>query len=102
MNAPQKPHSPSCDRNREPILDVLKACFSDRKQVLEVGSGTGQHAVFFAAAMPWLQWQTADLAENLPGIRLWLEEARLPNLPPPLELGAAGPWPNARYDAVFS
>ena len=99
---PVKPHAPSCDRNQGPILEVLKGCFSDRKQVLEVGSGTGQHAVFFAAAMPWLTWQTADMAENLPGIRLWLDEARLPNLPPPLELEAGGPWPKGPYDAVFS
>jgi len=102
MTKTAKPNAPACERNREPILDVLRECFSDRKQVLEVGSGTGQHAVFFAAAMPWLTWQTADLAENLPGIRLWLEEARLPNLPPPLELAAGGPWPDKRYDAVFS
>ena len=97
-----KPHAPSCDRNQGPILEVLRDCFSDRKQVLEVGSGTGQHAVFFAAAMPWLTWQTADMAESLPGIRMWLDEARLPNLPPPLELEAGGPWPKGPYDAVFS
>src|SRR5512147_2293758 len=102
MTPSSKPYAPACDRNREPILEVLQGCFSDRKQVLEVGSGTGQHAVSFAAAMPWLTWQTADLAENLPGIRMWLDEARLPNLPPPIELSAAGPWPNERYDAVFS
>ena len=97
-----KPHAPSCDRNQGPILEVLRDCFSDRKQVLEVGSGTGQHAVFFAAAMPWLTWQTADMAESLPGIRMWLDEAGLPNLPPPLELEAGGPWPKGPYDAVFS
>ena len=97
-----KPHAPSCDRNSGPILDVLKGCFSDRKQVLEVGSGTGQHAVFFASAMPWLSWQTADMAGNLPGIRLWLDEAGLPNLPAPIELEADGPWPKGPYDAVFS
>ena len=97
-----KPHAPSCDRNQGPILEVLKGCFSDRKQVLEVGSGTGQHAVYFAAAMPWLTWQTADMAESLPGIRMWLDEAGLPNLPPPLELEAGGPWPKGPYDAVFS
>jgi cyclopropane fatty-acyl-phospholipid synthase-like methyltransferase len=102
MSTTAKPHAPACDRNQGPILDVLKTCFSDRKQALEIGSGTGQHAVFFAKAMPWLTWQTADLAENLPGIRLWLEDARLPNLPPPIELQAAGPWPKGPYDAVFS
>lgn len=102
MALPAKPHAPACDRNREPILEVLEDCFSDRKQVLEIGSGTGQHAVFFARAMPWLAWQTSDLAENLPGIRLWIDEAGLPNLPPPMELQAAGPWPRGPYDAVFS
>ncbi len=93
MTSSAKPYAPACDRNRDAILEVLKGCFSDRKQVLEPGSGTGQHAVFFAAAMPWLTWQTADLAENLTGIRMWLEEAGLPNLPPPIELAAGGPWP---------
>jgi cyclopropane fatty-acyl-phospholipid synthase-like methyltransferase len=102
MTTVAKPYAPACERNREPILEVLKGCFSDRKQVLEVGSGTGQHAVFFAAAMPWLTWQTADMAESLAGIRLWLDEAGLANLPPPLELQAAGPWPKGPYDAVFS
>lgn len=97
-----KPHAPSCDRNQAPILEVLLKHFPNVKQVLEVGSGTGQHAVHFAAAMPWLTWQTADVAENLPGIRLWLDEARLPNLPPPLELEVAGPWPSGPYDAVFT
>ncbi len=97
-----KPHAPACDRNQDPILEVLLQHFSQSKQVLEVGSGTGQHAVHFAAAMPWLTWQTADMAESLPGIRLWLEEAALPNLPPPIELEANGPWPRGPYDAVFS
>src|SRR3954468_10345003 len=102
MTTTAKPNAPACERNRGPILEVLRECFSDRKQVLEVGSGTGQHAVFFAEAMPWLTWQAADVAENLPGIRLWLDEAQLPNLPPPIELAAAGPWPRGSYDAVFS
>jgi cyclopropane fatty-acyl-phospholipid synthase-like methyltransferase len=97
-----KPHAPSCDRNQGPILEVLLLHFSKSKQVLEVGSGTGQHAVHFAAAMPWLTWQTADMADSLPGIRLWLEDAALPNLPPPLELDVNGPWPRGPYDAVFS
>jgi hypothetical protein len=97
-----KPRSPSCDRNQGSILEVLLQHFSKSKQVLEVGSGTGQHAVHFAAAMPWLSWQTADMADSLPGIRLWLEEAALPNLPPPLELDVNGPWPRGPYDAVFS
>jgi len=102
MSSPAKPHAPACERNQGPILEVLLQHFRDRKQVLEVGSGTGQHAVHFGAAMPWLRWQTADMAENLPGIRLWLEEAALPNVLPPIELDATGVWPRGPYDAVFS
>ena len=98
-----KPFAPACERNREPIRGVLRAAFADRREVLEIGSGTGQHAVHFAAAMPWLTWQCSDRGESLPGIRLWLDEAALPNTPPPLELDVvAGPWPSRRFDAVFS
>jgi hypothetical protein len=97
-----KPSAPSCERNRDPILAVLRVQFADRRRVLEIGSGTGQHAVYFAAAMPWLAWQCSERAEHLPGIRLWLDEAALPNTPPPIELDAGSPWPAGRYDAVFS
>ncbi len=97
-----KPFSPACERNREPILAVLRRHFAGTREVLEIGSGTGQHAAHFAAAMPWLTWQCSDRAEHLPGIRMWLEEAALPNAPLPLELDVAGPWPTQRYGAVFS
>ena len=98
-----KPFAPACERNREPILAVLRDCFADRRRVLEIGSGTGQHAVHFAAAMPWLQWQCSERAEHLPGIRAWLDEAALANTPAPLELDVArGPWPVDGFDAVFS
>ncbi|MBU8977245.1 DUF938 domain-containing protein [Lysobacter sp. MMG2] len=103
-----RPYAPACDRNRDPILEVLRAHFADRHDVLEIGSGTGQHAVHFAAAMPWLRWQCSDRAENLPGMALWLDEAALPNTPTPVELDVdAGPWPRSqtrdgRFDAVFS
>jgi len=97
-----KPHSAACERNRDPILAVLRAHFADRHHVLEVGSGTGQHAVHFAAALPHLVWQCSDRAENLPGTRAWLDEAALPNTPPPLEFDVAGAWPRDHYDAVFS
>ena len=98
-----RPFAPACERNREPILGVLREAFADRRHVLEIGSGTGQHAVHFAAAMPHLAWQCSDRAENLPGIRAWLETTRLPNTPDPLELDVAkGPWPSSRFDAAFS
>ena len=97
-----KPHSPSCERNREPILDVLRVQLAGRRHVLEIGSGTGQHAVHFAAALPQLVWQSSDRTENLPGIRAWLDEAALPNTPAPLEFDVAGTWPATQFDAVFS
>ena len=98
-----RPHSAACDRNRDPILAVLREHFADRRHVLEIGSGTGQHAVHFAAAMPWLQWQCSDRADNLPGIAMWLDDAALDNTPAALQLDvASGPWPTATFDAVFS
>lgn len=97
-----KPFAPACERNRDPILDVLRRHFAGCRTVLEVGSGTGQHAVHFAAALPSLTWQCADLAPQLPGIRQWLDEAGLPNTPPPLALDVAGTWPAGPYDGVFS
>lgn len=101
---PARPHAPACDRNRDPILAVLRTRFAGRRHVLEIGSGTGQHAVHFAAAMPWLEWQCSDVAGNLPGIRMWLDGAALPNTPAPLELDVArGPWPaRGSIDAVFT
>jgi cyclopropane fatty-acyl-phospholipid synthase-like methyltransferase len=100
---PDKPFAPACERNRDPILSVLRAHFADRRRVLEIGSGTGQHAAYFAAAMPHLVWQTSDVRDNLPGIRLWLDEADLPNTPEPIELDVGGSaWPSGPYDALFS
>jgi hypothetical protein len=97
-----KPHAPAADRNREPILDVLRERFADRREVLEIGSGSGQHAVYFAAALPWLRWQSSEVADKLPGIRLWLDEAGLPNTPAPIEVDMRHAWPHTSFDAVFS
>lgn len=102
MTLQAKPFSPACERNRDPILAALREPFAARREVLEIGSGTGQHAVHIAAALPHLNWQTSDIAENLPGIRAWLAEAALPNTPPPLELDVKGRWPARRFDASFS
>lgn len=97
-----KPFAPHCERNKDPILALLQPYLVNRHRVLEIGSGTGQHAVFFAPALPYTVWQTTDLEENLPGIRLWLQEAALPNLPPPLPLDVTGNWPQQRFDAAFT
>lgn len=102
---PSKPFSLACERNREPILVVLRRHLPDCHQVLEIGSGTGQHAVHFAHTLPQLRWQCSDVADNLPGIQLWLDEAALPNTPSPLMLDvkmdmalAVG---HAQFDAIY-
>jgi cyclopropane fatty-acyl-phospholipid synthase-like methyltransferase len=98
-----KPYSAACERNRDPIFAVLRRHFADRKHVLEIGSGSGQHAAHFAPQLPQLVWQTSDRAENLPGIQMWLDEAESPNAPAPVLLDvAANAWPCERFDAVFS
>lgn len=97
------PDAPATQRNRDPILGVLREHFADRRHILEIGSGTGQHAVHFAAALPDLQWQCSDRRENPPGIRARLTEAALANTPPPLQLDVArDAWPDARFDAAFT
>jgi cyclopropane fatty-acyl-phospholipid synthase-like methyltransferase len=102
MTPGDKPFSPASERNREPILAVLCEHFAHARSVLEIGSGTGQHAVHFAQALPHLTWQCSDRAENLPGIRQWLADAALPNTPEPIELDVNGHWPNTTFDAVFT
>ena len=102
MTNVDKPYSASCDENKDPIRSLLAGYLDDAQSLLEIGSGTGQHAVHFAAAFPHLTWQTSDVGENLPGIRRWIADAGLPNLPPPLELDVTGPWPETHYDALFS
>ena len=98
-----KPFSQSSEENKEPILEVLREAFATRQRVLEIGSGTGQHAVFFARQLPHLFWQPSELAENLPGIHAWLAEAGLPNVAAPLLLDIERqPWPDSAADAVFS
>ncbi|MES1942812.1 hypothetical protein PC39_01755 [Salinisphaera sp. PC39] len=97
-----KPYAAASERNREPILAVLREHFADRSRVLEIGSGTGQHAVHFGAHLPHLTWRTSDRRANHPGIRAWLTEAALPNVLPPLDLDVTGEWPDERYDAAFS
>lgn len=98
-----KPFSKSCENNKQPILEVLQTVFADRQRVLEVGSGTGQHAVFFGQHLPHLTWCTGDLPNNHAGINAWLAEAALENVEPPLILDVdADQWPPLEVDAVYS
>ncbi len=99
----EKPFAEYAERNGGPILDILRNEFSDRSRVLEIGSGTGQHAARFAAGLPGLKWQTSDVDENHLGINAWVSSSRLDNLLPPLSLNVLGAdLPVASYDAVFS
>jgi hypothetical protein len=98
-----KPFSQACESNKRPILEVLRRHFAGASDVLEVGSGTGQHAVFFGAELPRLRWQTSDLPEQHAGIRAWIEESGLANVLPPVALDLRDAvWPVACASAVFS
>lgn len=98
-----KPFSAACERNQEPILQVLRHSLLEPATVLEIGSGTGQHAVHFARHLPHLIWVATDREENLPGIQQWFDEAALPNLRGPLRLNVLDPaWPVGRVDHAFS
>ncbi len=98
-----KPFAEACEENKRPILAVLEQQFADCRTILEIGSGTGQHAVFFAAHLPHLHWQPSDMAENLPGIGLWLAESQSDNIAEPIVLDMRKPdWPQAIFDGIFS
>lgn len=98
-----KPHSPACDNNKNPILDVLKEQFTRPGHVLEIASGTGQHAVHFAKHLPHLDWQPTDRLECLCGIRAWCETQNSSNLKTPKELDVNhADWEKFKTDYIFS
>lgn len=98
-----KPFAESCEENKQPILEILRQEFAHAHRVLEIGSGTGQHAVYFARALPHLSWQTSDVPENHPGIQTWLNEEGPDNAHPPFPLDVTkNGWPEREYDGVFS
>jgi cyclopropane fatty-acyl-phospholipid synthase-like methyltransferase len=99
----QKPYSQACENNKEPILNVLRSAFEGIGQVLEIGAGTGQHAVHFARHLPQLIWHPTDLPEHLAGIRLWIDGAGLPNLAPPRPLDVNDArWVEGPIEGIFS
>jgi len=98
-----KPFSQACENNKAPILSVIKHLFATSRGVLEIGSGTGQHAVYFAEHLPHLTWFPSDRLENLTGIEMWLEEVGLENLKQPFVLDVCQQgWPAIEVDAVFT
>lgn len=98
-----KPFSQACENNRRPILEILARHLADVRMVLEIGSGTGQHAVYFGEHLPHLIWQTSDRRAYHEGIEAWVTEAGLDNVRPPMDLDVmVEPWPVDTADAVFS
>ena len=101
-----KPFSQACENNKQPILDVLQRILADKKILLEIGSGSGQHAAHFAPRLAHLQWHTSDMPDKHLGIKAWLEDAAVNNLHQPMSftIGSIdnGAWPLANVDAVYS
>jgi len=103
MKISNKPYSESCDQNREPILAVIGPILTGSSSLLEIGSGTGQHAVYFAGHLPQIRWQTSDRAESLAAIHMWLDDSNPGNVLEPLELDVCQDhWPRQTYDAIFT
>lgn len=99
----KKLFSESCEQNKAPILEVLQDVFRDRNAVLEVGSGTGQHAAYFAKHLKHLDWQPSDLAENLSSIQAWVTETGIDNLKDPIELDVMSEsWALPMVDTLFT
>ncbi len=102
-----KPFSESCEQNKAVILKTIKPVLSSSNSVLEIGSGTGQHAVYFAQHLPHLQWYTSDRSAALNGIQMWLDEFQseggLNNVHSPVSLDVTqSQWPDINVDAVFT
>ena len=96
-------YSQACEENKKPILGVLSRVFQNCENVLEVGSGTGQHAAYFARHLSHLVWQPSDLPDNLPSIRAWIDDGLLDNVKLPIELDICRlPWPRLNMDAIFT
>ncbi|MDC1311493.1 class I SAM-dependent methyltransferase [Burkholderiales bacterium] len=98
----QKPFSPACERNQDPILAVIKPMLKNVTSVLEIGSGSGQHAAHFAKHIPWVKWQCSDVKSNLSGIQSWIDDANLNNLLPPFELDVSVNIIQQKYDAIYT
>ena len=99
----EKPYSSSCDRNRDPILKVLQELIRDKhKSLLEIGSGTGQHAVYLSKHFPQLNWFCSDTADKLAGISMWIDDSNS-NIKDPLEFEIMkDEFPKGSYDLLFT
>lgn len=104
FNTESRPFSPACERNQDPILRVLKKVITPNIQsVLEMGSGTGQHATYFAPHFPHLHWTTSDVLENHQGIRMWISDANVDNIVGPVEYQVGkDEFPKGSFDMVYT
>lgn len=102
--SPDRPHSPAAERNREPILEVLRHALPDEASVLEIGAGTGQHAAFFTARQPGWSWTPTTAPDELDTLVAGLDGLDRPGLgrPAPLDVASASDWPEPGFDAVFA
>lgn len=96
------PFAPACERNKQPILEVLQQVLPQSGLVLEIGSGTGQHVVHFSRRLPLLLWQPSEQAENLPGLQKRLDLEAEANVLPAFVLDVAASWPELTCQAVIS
>ena len=98
-----KPFSQACENNKQPIFDVLNRVLMDRKNLLEIGSGTGQHAAYFAPKLTHLEWHTSDMPDKHLGIEAWLVDTACKNLHRPLSfIIGTSTWPISDIDAVYT
>lgn len=98
-----KPYAESCEQNKQVILEQLQRILPESGLVLEIGSGTGQHAVYFAEKLPHLIWQPSDIAEHIDGITAWLDDSTSKNIKSPMVIDVTQfPWPLTQADSVFT
>jgi len=100
-----KPFSQACENNKKSILAKLILAFAQSKHILEIGTGTGQHAVYFARHLPKLNWQTSDLLINHQGINQWIDEFPANNIQRPIPIDLNLPWPSCplkTIDGIFT
>ncbi len=94
------PYAAAAEQNKQVIFDAIREFLAG--EALEIGSGTGQHAEYFAGRAPAVNWQTSDLSFALPGLETRVRAAALDNLPPPIELDVLGDWPERKFDFVYT
>jgi len=97
-----KPFAESCEQNKDVILEVLRQTFTAPGNVLEIGSGTGQHAVHFTQHLPHLNWQPSDVADQIPGMKLWFAEVTHTRIREPFVLDVNNHWPDETFDYAFT